>query len=134
MPNLTPLRLLFVVAAAYDGLLGLLFLVAGARLYALTGITPPNHWGYVDFGAALLVVFGLMFAQIASDPGKYRVLIPYGVGLKACYIGTVVGHTWFGEGLPALWLYFAAADAVFAVLFVLSLRALPPVKPTASGE
>lgn len=134
MNSASAIRVLFALAAAYDGLLGLAFLVAGARIFAATGITPPNHWGYVDFAAGILVLFGAMFAQIATDPAKYRLLIPYGVLLKVCYVGTVFGHKWLGEGLPAMWLYFAVADTLFAVLFVLSLRALPTLKPPASAE
>lgn len=132
MKSIASIRRLYVVAAAYDGLLGLLFLVAGARVFAWTGITPPNHWGYVDFAAGILVIFGLMFLQIARDPVKFQVLIPYGVLLKACYVGTVGWH-WLDQGLPDLWKYFAGADVVFAVLFLISLRALKTEPPPRSG-
>lgn len=117
------LRTLYLVSAAYDGLLGLAFLVAGPTLYRIVGITPPNHWGYVHFAASLLVVFGLLFLRIASDPVRYRDLIPFGVLLKVSYVGTVTWH-WLGEGLPDIWKYFAVADVVFALLFLASLRAL----------
>lgn len=69
----------FVLAAVYDGLLGLIGLFAGGSLYGWFGATPPNHWGYVQFPSALLVVFAIMFAAVAADPGTYRVLIPYGI-------------------------------------------------------
>ncbi len=123
MNSIASIRLLFLVSAAYDGLLGLAFLVAGPRIYAATGIMPPNHWGYVDFAAGILVIFGLMFLQIARDPVKFQVLIPYGVLLKVCYVGTLVCY-WLGSGIPDLWKYFAAADTVFAVLYLLSLQTL----------
>jgi hypothetical protein len=123
MKSLTPIRWLYVVSAAYDGLLGLAFLVAGPALFRLTGITPPNHWGYVHFPACLLVVFGLLFLRIASDPVRYRELVPFGVLLKVSYVGTVGWH-WLGEGLPDLWKYFAVADATFALLFLATYRAL----------
>jgi FtsH-binding integral membrane protein len=92
-------------------------------LFELTGITPPNHWGYVHFAAGLLLVFGLMFRQIASDPARYRVLIPYGILLKVTYVGTVAWH-WLGEGLPGIWKIFAGADLVFLILFVATYRTL----------
>lgn len=117
------IRTLYGIAAAYDGLLGLAFLAAGPALFDLTGITPPNHWGYVHFAAGLLIVFGLMFRQIASNPARYRVLIPYGILLKVTYVGTVAWH-WLGEGLPDIWKVFAGADLVFLILFVASYRAL----------
>ena len=121
--NSNSVKLLYSIAAAYDGLLGLAFIVAGPTLFAIAQVTPPNHWGYVHFAAALLVVFGVMFRQIARDPKRYWELIPYGILLKVSYVGTVVWH-WLGEGLPDIWKLFAAADLIFLFLFVASYRSL----------
>ena len=120
MKSLPLVRLLYVLAAAYDGLLGLAFLAAGPALYAACRITPPNHWGYVDFGAGVLVVFGILFLQVAANPVRNRILIPYGMLLKACYVGTVAWHDLHG-GIPGLWVAFAVADLVFLLLFAWSL-------------
>ena len=133
MKSLLPVRLLYALAAAYDGLLGLAFLVAGPRIYGLTGITPPNHWGYVHFAAGVLVIFGLMFLAIALKPVANRNLVVYGILLKVCYVSVVVWYSYAG-GIPTMWKYFAAADTLFGVLFVWSLFALkaaasaPPAK------
>lgn len=43
--NPTAIRSLFVVAAVYDGLLGLLFLFAPNWAFTQFDITPPNHVG-----------------------------------------------------------------------------------------
>jgi hypothetical protein len=115
-------KLLYVIAAAYDGLLGLAFLFAGPRLYAHFQIVPPNHWGYVSFAAGILVIFGWMFLEIARKPSESRNLITYGILLKLCYIGTIVWY-WSHGGLPALWIGFAFADATFVLLFLWSLKA-----------
>jgi len=123
MKTLLPVRILFAVAAAYDGLLGLAFIIAGPQLYAFFGITPPNHWGYVHFAAGILVIFGLMFAAVARRPAENRNLVQYGILLKICYIATV-GWYWVHGDVPAMWKYFMGADAVFLVLFLLSLCAL----------
>gem|GEM_PF-507042 len=123
MESRTPFRLLFLVSAAYDGLLGFAFLVAGSRIFSAAGITPPNHWGYVDFAASLLLLFGVMFLQIARDPAKNRLLIPYGILLKICYIGTVLWHA-FTDGVPTLWKFFAAADTLFLLLYLAALSKL----------
>jgi len=125
MKTLLPVRILFALAAAYDGLLGLAFISAGPRLYSFFAITPPNHWGYVHFGAGVLVVFALMFAAVARRPLENRNLIQYGMLLKACYIATV-GWYWVHGDVPAMWKYFLGADAVFLVLFFLSLWNLRP--------
>ena len=72
MKSLLPVRLLYAIAALYDGLLGLAFIVAAPQIFQLVAITPPNHWGYVHFAAGLLVIFGFMFLQIALRPVENR--------------------------------------------------------------
>ena len=111
------IKVLFLVAAAYDGILGLAFLFASARLFDAFGVTPPNHWGYVHFPAALLVVFAVMFLAIARNPEGNRNLIPYGIMLKAAYCGVAIWH-WATAGIPGMWKPFAITDLVFGVLFV----------------
>jgi hypothetical protein len=82
MKSATWISPLFWGAAAYDGVLGLMFLLAPAALFELCQVTPPNHFGYVQFPAALLIIFGWIFGTIARDPLLYRFMIPYGILLK----------------------------------------------------
>ena len=111
------ISLLFVVAAVYDGLLGLLFILAGKQAFAWFSVPPPNHFGYVQFPAALLLVFALMFLAIARDPQANMNLIPYGILLKVSYCGVVFYH-WLATDLPYIWKPFAIADLVFLALFI----------------
>jgi len=117
------IQLFFLIAALYDGLLGLAFLVAPVALFELFQVTPPNHIGYVQFPALLLVLFAWMFLRIARDPVFNRNLIPYGIGLKVSFCAVVFGH-WVMKGIPAMWKPFAVADLVFLVLFVAAARVL----------
>ena len=118
-----PIAALFLIAALYYGVLGAFFLVAPGLVYQWADVTPPNHWGYVQFPAALLLIFGLMFAAIARDPVGNRNLIVYGILLKVAYCGIAFWY-WFTAGIPGLWKPFAVADLVMGVLFVWSYRAL----------
>ena len=86
-------------------------------------MTPPNHFGYVQFPGAILMVFGIMFAAVARRPQENRNLIPYGILLKVSYCG-VAGYHWLAGGIPTLWKPFAVIDLVFLVLFVLAYRSL----------
>ena len=129
MKSLLPVRILYSVAAAYDGLLGLLFIVAGPQVFQLAGITPPNHWGYVHFAAGVLVLFGYLFLQIALRPLRERNLILYGIFLKICYVATVGWH-WAQGGVPDMWKWFAGADVVFAFLFFWSMVVLESAAET----
>jgi hypothetical protein len=110
------ISLLFVIAALYDGLLGLLFLFVGATVFQWFQVTPPNHFGYVQFPAALLIVFALMFLTIAKNPSANRNLIPYGMLLKVSYCSVVFFH-WSTGGIPHMWKPFAVFDLVFLVFF-----------------
>lgn len=124
MNTKTTIKTLFIVAALYDGLLGLLVLLQPYFLFNLFTVTPPNHPGYVQFPAALLIVFGLMFAAIAIEPVRNRNLIPYGILLKICYSGTVFSY-WASSGIPNMWKPFAIADLVFIFLFLWAFKNIP---------
>jgi hypothetical protein len=127
MKGMPWIRTLFAIAAVYDGLLGLMFAVVPWWAFQAAGVTPPNHWGYVQFPALLLIVFGLMFLAIAVDPRRNRNLIPYGIGLKIAYCIVVFGY-WITIGIPGMWKPFAIIDIIMAALFVwayVAIRKLP---------
>jgi len=108
--------LLFVLAALYDGLLGLMFIIAPGYPFELCGVTPPNHVAYVQFPAALLLIFGLMFASIACNPIRNRGLILYGMLLKLAYCA-VSGWHWATTDIPWMWKPFTIIDLVMLALF-----------------
>lgn len=114
---------LFLVAALYDGLLGAAFLIAPGWVYEQAQVTPPNHWGYVQFPAALLLVFACMFVAVAINPIANRNLIIYGFLLKVSYCGLAFWY-WFSAGIPGIWKPFAVIDLIMAVLFLVARRAL----------
>jgi hypothetical protein len=123
---------LFFVAALYDGLLGLAFLVAADWIFRTAQVTPPNHVGYVQFPGAILVVFAIMFAAIARRPRENRGLIPYGMLLKVSYCGVAAYH-WLAAGIPALWKPFVVIDLVFLILFLLAYRSLGRAQAGSAG-
>jgi hypothetical protein len=114
---------LFAVAALYDGVLGIAFLAAPARLFQWADVTPPNHFGYVQFPAALLLIFAIMFAGVALRPLSCRHLIPYGILLKVAYCG-VAGAYWLLTDIPYIWKPFVIIDLVMGILFVFAFQAL----------
>ena len=112
---------LFYISALYDGLLGLIFFFCWSRLYDYFHVTPPNHPGYVQFPALLLVIFGLLFIRIARNPEANRGLIIYGVLLKIAYAGLVFWYH-FTTGVPQMWMWCAYLDTAFLILFILAWR------------
>lgn len=111
------LKGLFFVAALYDGLFGAAFLLFSNALFEWFGVMPPNHLGYVQFPAALLIVFAIMFLAIAVNPVKNRDLILYGILLKVSYCGVILSH-WLTGGIPDMWKPFCICDLVFLAAFV----------------
>jgi hypothetical protein len=110
---------LFIVAGVYDGALGIAFLFFGGQIFRMSGVTPPNHMGYIEFPALILLVFAAMFFQVASHPATNRALIPYGAGLKAAYCGVSFWNAING-GIPSLWMPWAWMDLIFLVLFLIA--------------
>ena len=116
---------LFLIAGLYDGLLGLIFFFGHEQVFAFFEVTPPNHPAYIKFPALLLVVFGIMFVQIATDPVRFRMLIPYGIALKASYAGLAFWYQ-LTMGIPFMWVPWAWFDFAFLVAFAIAYRALSP--------
>jgi hypothetical protein len=117
------IQVLFSVAAIYDGLLGTAFLFASSALFQWFDVAPPNHPGYVQFSAALLIVFAVMFIAVAINPVRNCNLIPYGILLKVSYCGVTLFH-WLTAGIPGMWKPFCLFDIVFLALFVWALATL----------
>ena len=123
---------LFWISAVYDGMLGAVFLAAPLYPFELFDVTPPNHVAYVQFPAALLIVFAFMFLAIAAKPVANRQLIVYGILLKVAYVGVAAGH-WFTAGIPAMWKPLAVIDLAMVVLFAVAYFQLRNIG-AAAGE
>jgi hypothetical protein len=123
MKSKSMIRVLFLIAALYDGVLGVAFLFGSGGIFDWLGVTPPNHPGYAQFPAAILLIFTLMFLAVAMNPVKNRGLIPYGMLLKVAYCSVVFFH-WFTSGIPGMWKPFALLDVGFFFLFAWALVAL----------
>jgi hypothetical protein len=116
---LLAVRVVFAIASLYDFVIGLAFLFFGPRLFEAAGVPQPNHWGYIQFGALLLIIFGIMFFAVARDPIANRNLMPYGMLLKLSYTG-LVAYYWVTADCPMLFKPFAVIDAIMFVLFHLA--------------
>lgn len=115
--NAIPMRWLFVLAGLYDFVLGVGALLFFRDVYAHYNITLPNHDGYVQWGAAVVAIFGLAFWMVAANPSRNRDIITLGILFKLAYAGVVLYH-WFYGSIPSIWVPFAWADLGFAALFI----------------
>jgi hypothetical protein len=110
---------LFWISAVYDAVLGAAFLVAPNYPFDLFEVDRPNHAAYVQFPAALMIVFAVMFLAIAVKPVANRHLILYGILLKVAFVVVAGGH-WLTADIPAMWKPLIVIDLAMAVLFALS--------------
>ena len=115
----------FIVAALYDFILGLAALLFFRQLYGWLNITLPNHDGYVQWGAAVVIVFGVGFWLVAQNPERNRDIIKMGILFKLAYSTTILGHFFLGS-VPTIWVPFAWLDLIFLVMFIVALRVLAP--------
>jgi hypothetical protein len=116
---------LFVISGLYDFAIGLTFLFFGVRLFDAAGVPQPNHWGYIQFGSLMLMIFGLMFFSVARNPVANRNLIPYGILLKLCY-SALAGYYWATTDCPTLFKPFVVIDALMLILFWMAYNSLAP--------
>jgi len=117
------MKMFYIVAALYDAVLGVAFVLFPLSIYAMYQVEPPNHLAYVQFPGLLLIIFAAMFYQVSKNPVQNRGLIPYGVALKASYCGMVFYYM-ATSGVPGMYVPFAWADLAFLLLFVLTYRSL----------
>ena len=117
------ISVLFFLAAVYDGVLGVVFLLAPSVIFQRFEVTPPNHFGYVQFPALLLLIFAWMYASVAYAPEKNSSLIPYGIALKVAYC-SIVFYYWFAAEIPYVWKPFAIIDLCFIILFAIAFIVL----------
>jgi hypothetical protein len=121
--TITQIKGVFLLAAAYDGLLAVMSLLFARQVFQWFGVEAPNHFGYVQFPSLLLLVFAAMFLKIARDPVRFADLIPFGAGLKAAYCAVVFWHLVMGS-VPSMWVPWAWADLAFLALFLVARRSL----------
>lgn len=117
------IRPLYIISALYDGILGVLFLVFSLQLFKAVNVVPPNHIGYVQFPALLLIIFAVMFFNIARDPLGNKNLILYGILLKFSYCSVVL-YYWMLGSIPSLWVPFAFLDLAFMIAFIFSYKVI----------
>src|ERR1035438_2987723 len=113
-------RSLFMIAAAYDVLLGIVFTCFPARAYDALGIREklPAFGGYFTLLGAFVLVIGVAYFLIArGDLRRNADLILVGTLYKLAYSGTAF-YYWSQGNLPhiAFAALFGVADAVFFVL------------------
>jgi len=126
--SLSTIRVIFLVAALYDIILGLSFSLWFKTVYQWFEIELPNHPAYVQLPGLLIAVLGVGFLFVFADPQQNRNIAFLGVLMKLDFTGVAFGH-WLVGSIPTIYVILAVCDAIFALLFVaayLSLKGSAP--------
>ena len=113
-------RLLFLIAAIYDFLLGLIFFVFYKQVYSIFDIPLPDYPMYLQMSAAFVIAMGVGYYYVYRNLYRNIDLVKLGIVYKAVYSGLASYFFFAGLG-NILFFWFAILDLIFLVLFVIFL-------------
>ncbi|MBN1385795.1 hypothetical protein JW968_02330 [Candidatus Woesearchaeota archaeon] len=110
-------KALFLVAAIYDVILGLLFFFFYKPAYAYFNITLPVYPMYLQMAAAFVIAMGVGYYFVFRNLYRNIDLVKLGIVYKFVYSG-LTGYFYFADLANVTFFWFAIIDAIFLLLFV----------------
>ncbi|MGH8103741.1 MAG: hypothetical protein ACREJQ_04385 [bacterium] len=124
-------KMLFLVAALYDGILGLGFFIGYQSIYSMLNITLPENPAYIHLAAALVFVQGVGYYFVYRNMERNADIVRQGIIYKVAYSG-VAFYYWARGGLPhPIFGVLGILDLCFLLLFARYLQSARPA-PTPS--
>jgi hypothetical protein len=108
----------FLVAAAYDGVLGAGFFLFYQPLFHALSIALPNNTSYIHITAAYVFVQGLSYWFVYRNPAANVDIVKVGIVYKLIYCGLALYYLAVGQLLGSIFAWFGVADFIFLVFFV----------------
>jgi hypothetical protein len=108
---------LFLIAAIYDLLLGLIFFLFYNQIYSIFNIQSTDYPMYLQLSAAFVIAMGVGYYFVYKNLYRNVDLVKLGIVYKIVYSGLTIYFFIFG---PAhyLFLIFAIIDIIFIAYFV----------------
>ena len=113
-------KVLFLIAAIYDLVLGIIFTFFYKFTFSLLGIPIPTYPGYISLIGVFLIVLGVAYYFIyRGDLVRNLDLIRVGTFYKFAYIAVVL-YYWIFATIPHIIFValFVVADLIFLILFI----------------
>ncbi len=124
LTNERPYRLLFLIAASYDFVLGLIFFAFLNTFFeGIFKLPPPNYPAFFQAAAAFVFVMGIGFYFVSRNLYRNIDLVRVGIIFKLVYSGLAFYHVFF-RGMPWIFSLFGILDLIFIVFFIIFLRAI----------
>jgi hypothetical protein len=115
-------RVPLLLAALYDGLLGLAFLFFMGPIFRALGVEFAADPVYAQLAAGMTAIMGLGFYLAWRDPLVNGDIVLMGAVYKAFYVLLAIYTQIRGQIPHGVFLLFAVIDVMFFVVFVLYLR------------
>lgn len=122
-------RIFFLVAALYDLILGVAFVVFGEQILGAIDLELPPHIAYIQLAAVFIFVQGFSYLFPFRDPLGNLGIVQVGVVYKLAYAGLALWYLAIGILPSPFFIPWAIIDLGFLVGFVLFLRAARRVGP-----
>jgi hypothetical protein len=124
LTNERPYRILFLIAALYDFILGFIFFAFLRFIFEdLFRIPYPLYPAFFQAAAAFVFVMGIGFYFVYRNMYRNIDLVKVGIIFKLFYTGLAFYHV-FVEKMPWIFSVFGFLDLVFIVFFIFFLRAV----------
>ena len=115
-------RNLFLIAALYDFILGLVFFIFLPFFFEnIFKIPIPNYPGISQATAAFIFVMGVGFYFVYRNLYRNNDIVKLGIVFKLVYAALAFYYV-FAQNYPVLFALFGAIDLIFIVFFLSYLR------------
>lgn len=117
-------RILFLIAALYDFILGFVFF-AFMRFFLedIFKLPLPNYPAFFQAAAAFVFVMGIGFYFVYRNMYRNIDIVKVGIVFKLVYTGLAFYHVFF-KGMPWIFSVFGFLDLIFIVFFIFFLLAV----------
>ena len=122
MQNRGFFRGVFLVAALYDLVLGLVFFFLYPWVYGLLGVSLPTEPAYLHLAAAFVFVQGIMYYLVYRKLERNVDLVLVGAIYKLAYSGVAFYHWGMGTLPHPIFALFGFLDVIFLALFLYFLK------------
>ena len=113
-------KIIFLIAAIYDIVLGIIFTFFHKTAYSFLNISLPQNTGYLSLIGVFLLVIGIAYYFIYKGDLKKNIdLIKVGTLYKVAY-SAIIFYYWIFATIPHISFVaiFGVADVIFLILFI----------------
>lgn len=114
-------KTVFLIAAAYDLILGVSFYLLYQNVYAMFNIPLPETEAYLQLNAAFVFAQGILYWFVYRNIKRNVDIVKVAVVYKLAYAWVALYNWAIGELPHSIFAVFGLIDIVFIVFFILYL-------------